>query len=169
MSRRSTATGKETTIKNTAEDGIKNMRLWHKDLLPYLPDLQFRGQLRETIAIMRYWKNNGKTHHLLINKVMDGGRAELVSYFIDYTGVYAKRYGKDIYTKFIGEFLTFCPFYSYNPYYFTTWHNQEYLRVCMANLYEKYRFGMGKTKIKEDEWQILIEGYKKITGEDYKI
>lgn len=28
------------------------MRLWHCELLPYLPELQFKGQLRELVAIM---------------------------------------------------------------------------------------------------------------------
>lgn len=49
----------------------KTMRLWHNELLPYLPDAQFRGQYREMMAILRDWKYKGKTNHLLINKVME--------------------------------------------------------------------------------------------------
>lgn len=45
------------------------MRIWHYQLLPYLPDAQFKGQLRELVAIMRDWKRKGKTNHVLINKV----------------------------------------------------------------------------------------------------
>lgn len=47
------------------------MRLWHYRLLPYLPDAQFRGQLRELVAIMRDWRDKGKTNHVLINAVME--------------------------------------------------------------------------------------------------
>ena len=32
------------------------MRIWHYKLLPYLPDKQFKGQLRELVAIMRAWE-----------------------------------------------------------------------------------------------------------------
>jgi hypothetical protein len=52
---------------------------------------------------------------------------------------------------------------------FKGWHNKEYLRVCLANLYEKHYFGIGKSRITDEEWQRLCEGYKTITGEDYKI
>ena len=45
------------------------MRMWHVELLPYLPDMQFRGQLRELVAIMHDWRDKGKTNHLLINHV----------------------------------------------------------------------------------------------------
>jgi hypothetical protein len=39
----------------------------------------------------------------------------------------------------------------------------------MANLYEKHRFGIGKSRITDEEWQRLCDGYKAITGEEYKI
>ena len=52
---------------------------------------------------------------------------------------------------------------------FNGWHNKEYLRVCMANLYEKHFFGIGKSRITDEEWQRLCEGYKAITNEEYKI
>ena len=47
------------------------MRLWHHKLLRYLPEAQFKGQLREMVAIMRDWRDRGTTNHLLINKVME--------------------------------------------------------------------------------------------------
>ena len=47
--------------------------------------------------------------------------------------------------------------------------DKEYLRVCMANLYEKYKYGRGKSRITKAEWQRLLDGYKYITGEEYVI
>jgi hypothetical protein len=52
---------------------------------------------------------------------------------------------------------------------FKDWHNKEYLRVCLGNLYEKHVFGVGKSRITDEEWQRLCEGYKTITGEEYKL
>lgn len=146
------------------------MRLWHYKLLPYLPDAQFKGQLRELVAIMHDWRDKGTTNHLLINKVMKYPKNDLVRYFLRYEVEYHKRYGKWL-TKTWEEFKCFreeneraekisC---------FVCWHNKEYLRVCMANLYEKHFFGVGKSRITDEEWETLCRGYKEITGEEYVI
>jgi uncharacterized protein (TIGR02328 family) len=142
------------------------MRLWHYRLLPYLPDAQFKGQLRELVAIMHDWRDKGKTNHLLINKVMEYSKADLYGYFLEYAVEYEKRYEQR--PKQTNEFIEFGNHkYTHRP--FDGWHNKEYLRVCMANLYEKHIFGVGKSRITDEEWQRLLEGYKKITGEDYEI
>jgi uncharacterized protein (TIGR02328 family) len=145
------------------------MRIWDYRLLPYLPDAQFKGQLRELVAIMHDWRNKGKTNHLLINKIMEYPKSDLWIYFIKYNGEYKRRYGNLIKNEIYQEFASFpeelCDFR--NP--FPDWHNKEYLRVCMANLYEKHIFGIGKSRITDEEWARLCEGYKKITGEKYAI
>lgn len=48
------------------------------------------------------------------------------------------------------------------------WHGKTYLRICMANLLEKH-LGVGKSRITDEEWKVLIDGYKNITGEEYDI
>lgn len=143
------------------------MRLWHKDLLPYLPDLQFKGQLRELVLIMHDWRDKGKTNHLLINLLVFYPKSELSAYFHYYSRLYYKRYGKSVSSKTNQEFIEFA--ISPPKPIFEGWHNKEYLRVCMANLYEKYKFGRGKSRITEGEWQRLLDGYKQITGEEYEI
>ena len=146
------------------------MRLWSWQLLPYLSDLQFKGQLREITAIMRDWRDRGKTNHLLINRVMEYPKADLYRYFCEYEAEYFKRYGRtlDRYSSEFGRFANWSVDTKNNTI-FEGWHNKEYLRVCMANLYEKHFFGVGKSRITDEEWQRLCEGYKAITGEDYKI
>ena len=145
------------------------MRLWHYELLPYLPDAQFKGQLRELVAIMHDWRDKGKTNHLLINRVMDFTPRNLTAYFLRYEDEYKKRYGKPINNLFVSEFITFAGETKLYCVPFEGWHCYEYLRVCMANLYEKHIFGIGKSRITDEEWVRLCEGYKTITGEDYAI
>ena len=70
------------------------MRLWSIDILKFLPDLQFKGQLREMMLILHQWRDEGKTNHLLINKVMEYPKNDFVRYFIEYEVEYHKRYGK---------------------------------------------------------------------------
>ena len=146
------------------------MRLWHYELLPYLPEAQFKGQLRELVAIMHDWRDKGTTNHLLINRVVEYPKNDLARYFIRYEVLYQKRYG-DWLTKYWYEFARFddTPIEQRSKGCFDGWHNKEYLRVCMANLYEKHHFGIGKSRITDEEWQALIDGYKAITGEEYKI
>lgn len=144
------------------------MRLWHYQLLPYLPDVQFRGQLRELVAIMHDWRDKGETNHILINRVTNYSKQDLVSYFLIYRKEYQTRYSKDVSRKTLYEFLDFDqPKDIVRP--FAYWHDNKYLRVCMANLYEKYHFGLGKSRLTDNEWQRLSDGYKSITGEKYQI
>lgn len=148
------------------------MRLWHCDLLPYLPDSQFKGQLRELVAIMHDWRDKGKTNHLLINRVMEYPKNELTEYFWKYAFEYFKRYNKHL-DKYVRELVLFCDFSTNdeetkNKPIFDGWHNKEYLRICMSNLLEKHR-GIGKSRITDEEWARLCDGYKTITGEVYEI
>ena len=149
------------------------MRLWHYKLLPYLPDAQFKGQLRELVAIMHDWRDKGTTNHLLINRVMEYPKNELADYAFRYFKEYKRRYGKALREKYF-EFAEFGynmrnVFVCDNVKHFKGCHNKEYLRVCMANLYEKHFFGIGKSRITDEEWKRLCEGYKVITGEEYVI
>lgn len=142
------------------------MRLWHYELLPYLPDAQFKGQLRELVLIMRTWRDTGKTNHLLINRVMEYPKGDLTSYFLLYDIEYQKRYLKE-HGLIANEFVEFSKPDRFTNTPFKSWHNKEYLRVCMANLYEKHTFGIGKSRITDDEWASLCEGYEKITNEKW--
>ena len=149
------------------------MRLWHYDLLPYLPAYQLKGQYRELIAIMRNWRDKGTPNHLLVNPLMDYPKKEFYRYFQRYCFYYQFRFGKSVADSYNTEFLTFFFPNGYMPVdydrIFSNWHNKEYLRVCMANLYEKYRFAKGKSKISEIEWKNLLRGYKTITQEEYVV
>ena len=154
--------------EKTREEEEKTMRLWHIDLLPYLPQKQFKGQLRELVAIMHDWRDKGKTNHVLINRVMDYPKMHLVDYFITYSIKYERRIGKSINKSIFKEFREFCDKWE-NVKAFDGWHDKEYLRVCMANLYEKHKYGKGSSQITDSEWATLLEGYEIITGEEYRI
>ena len=142
------------------------MRIWDYRLIPYLPDAQFKGQLRELVIIMRSWRDIGKTNHLLINKVMEYPKSHLSSYFFRYCREYEKRYNKEVSQNVYDEFSEFAQGI-WSADVFSNWHNKEYLRVCVCNLYEKYHFGVGKSKITQTEWDRILQGYENITGEKW--
>lgn len=146
------------------------MRLWHYELLPYLPELQFKGQLRELVAIMHDWRDKGKTNHILINKVMEYPKTDFATYMLYYCQEYRLRYGVSVKEKILEEFFEFASvvgLFGYQP--FKGWHTKEYLRSNMANLWEKHFMGVGKSRISDEEWETLLRGYKEITGEEYVI
>lgn len=144
-------------------------RLWDYRLLPYLPEMQFKGQWRELVLVLNDWKYRGKTNHLLINRVMEYPKNDLFNYYLKYAHEYYKRYNKTNVSAKFNEFASFAEDQSCHNIIFKDWHNKDYLRVCVANLYEKYHFGIGKSKISQEEWDKVLRGYKNITGEDYEI
>lgn len=144
------------------------MRLWHYKLLPYLPEAQFKGQLRELVAILHRIKKKGTPNHLLVNRITSYPEAEFTGYFMIYAEEYKKRYEKPVNDVFKQEFLEYSDGISYwNP--FEGWHDDCYLKVCMANLYEKHYFAEGKSRITIAEWSKLLNGYEQITGERYSL
>lgn len=143
------------------------MRLWHYKLLDSLPTLQFNGQRRELVAILHDWRDKGTTNHLLINRVMDYPKSEFVCYFDVYSRYFYIRNGFPIPQKSAEEFHDFDDHTDFDGGLYSDWMNDEYLRVCMANLYEKYKFGKGASAVSEIEWKKLILKYKEITGTDY--
>ena len=144
------------------------MRLWHYKLLPYLPDAQFKGQLRELVAIMHDWRDKGQTNHLLINRVMERRKGALTDYFAGYCLAYKDRYGKPVSRSIRCQFKEFAPCLHYPDAPYPYWHNDTYLRICMANLLEKH-MGIGGSRITKEEWEVLLYGYKQITGEEYRV
>ena len=142
------------------------MRLWHKDLIPYLPDLQLKGQWRECALIADALAKNGTPNHLLVNRVTE--------YPYDHFATYCKMVSQEMFNRGFETTVRSQERIFYKPWsyvrgeLFNEWHNLEYLRICYANLLEKHN-SIGKSCITDEEWQRLCDGYKAITGEEYKI
>lgn len=144
------------------------MRLWHKSMIEFLPDMQLKGQWRECCLIAAQIKENGTPNHLLVNKAMEYHADHFHSYSVSVWAEMKKR-GFKMSVKSCWNIAKVDGGIIATSTIFDGWHNKEYLRVCMANLYEKHFFGVGNSKITDKEWQTLCEGYKQITGEEYKI
>ncbi len=143
------------------------MRLWPCEMFPYLPERQFRGQLRELVAIMRDWRDKGRTNHLLINAVMTYPKSDLVAYYELFREEWRRRYGQDLREDLTREFYSFAwysPPCTGKEYPYDGWINTRfYWRICMANLYEKH-LGEGKNRVTCHEWDLLRLGYAENNG-----
>ena len=150
------------------------MRCWHKDLIKYLPELQLKSQWRELVLMAKDLHEKGFTNHLLINRLMSYNVHNFNSYCQIVMSAMIDRGIAVTYNswKKLAEYTGFEPngmLTVDREHLFEGWHNKEYLRICMSNLFEKHKYGLGKSRISDEEWETLLRGYKEITGEDYKI
>lgn len=129
------------------------MRLWHVDLIPYLPRQQLLGQWRELNSI---YKN--QPNHILINFVYDYPKEDLLIY----SNLVIKemknrgykmnldnfqRYFDGIYLPFTLPTLKHC---------FWGKMTNRYLKQCFYNLQEKHDCG----GITDEEWEPIYNEFK---------
>ena len=142
------------------------MRLWHEYLIQYLPGLQLKGQWRECALIADALAKNGTPNHLLVNRVTEYPLDHFTTYCF-FVFMEMRKRGFNTSNMAAKKMEDLGKFPIKKPL-FPDWHNLEYLRICYANLLEKHN-GIGKYRITDEEWQRLVDGYKAITGEEYKI
>lgn len=131
------------------------MRLWHKDLIPVLPEKQLISQWREVCCIAKLLATKGTPNHILVNRVLDYSSV----HFVEYCNLVIKEMEKrghiikeETYlnlTKNIQEAIdkdTFGIMFCNETYEY--WHNERYLKQCLYNLQEKWDCG----GIPGDEW-----------------
>lgn len=139
------------------------MRLWHKALLPALPDNQLRGQWRECCLIAKGLRD-GNLNHLLVNKVKE--------YPIEHLFAYGCRVAEEMEGR--GMTVNMKTFDRYFPEprlfdsdrlfedIFAGWHNDRYFEQCFYNLQEKYDCG----GISADDWKRVEETKSRYFGEE---
>lgn len=129
------------------------MRLWHKNLIPYLPRQQLLGQWRECCCIARNISINGTPNHILVNKIMD--------YPIEHFNTYTWEIYKEM--QWRGYRCNWIRFGKWRPNScviditntFSGWHNGRYLHQCLCNLQEKYDCG----GISNEEWLVIANRF----------
>ena len=144
------------------------MRLWHKDLIPYLPNLQLKGQWRECCLISKNITKDGTPNHILVDKIMDYPLTDFYNYCALIWTEMTKRGWKPNWNRLnypINSAIATEPF-NVEAYYkpltniFCKWHNDIYLRECLYNLEEKFLCG----GIEYWEWSIIYDKYKDFTS-----
>ncbi len=143
------------------------MRTWDYRLIEYLPSAQLKGQWRECSLIAYGIKKDGTPNHLLVNRIMEYPIDDFLTYCLMVAREMERR-GFRI-TEESRNRIAALGTYRYVDYPFVGWHNIFYLRSNMANLWEKHFCGIGKSRITDEEWQRICEGYKNITGAEYEI
>ena len=135
------------------------IRLWHKDLIPYLPKNQLLGQWRECCCIARNIAVNGTPNHMLVNKILNYPFRHFYSYAGLICDELIERGYKYDWTKFTNWFDKIncmeCHYIDESEI-FKDWHNNLYLKICIYNLYEKYLCN----GVSQEEWDIIENKFK---------
>lgn len=157
------------------------MRLWHKDLIPYLPNKWLVAQWRECCAIASRLAKNHDTlgngirtvsiNHIIVNPVTEYDPSHFISYCslvfkeayergIKISDKAIKNLEKDIraWQLYLKDELPWeldgkIPVKYDNL--FQGWHNDRYLTQCFYNLQEKYDRG-GMT---QEEWDKIQDWF----------
>ena len=114
------------------------MRLWHYELIEFLPRQQLLAQWRELNSIYKKQDN-----HILINFVYEYDKEELFAYS---RMVISEMLRRDYKIKSVENFINyfgddFDYYYTRKETCFDNHMNKEYLKICCWNLYEKYLRG----------------------------
>ena len=130
------------------------MRLWHYELIPYLPKAMLVSQWRECIAIKRQWEK-GTLKHRLVSYVMDYDKKQFLNYVCHIETEMKHRKIKHQ-NKYLFEIKDFCklPLLLSGIHY--PEHNNRYLKQCLYNLQEKADRGI----ITQEEWQLIYDNFK---------
>lgn len=134
------------------------MRLWHIDLIPYLPKSQLIAQWRELNLIYKKQDN-----HILINYVYSYDKAYLLIYS---NCVLLEMKKRGINIKSLESYFSYfsgVPIFRPMPAYRFAEHDDEYLLCNYYNLLEKYR--RGQKDFSEEEFEKLTDFVKKSVGE----
>ena len=118
------------------------MRLWHYELLSYLPNSQLLSQKRECDLIWKDIANGKKTNHILINYIWEyeDYLKQLNIYYVLLKKEFEMR-GIKFNPKHTMLKLDLVESYCSVSQPFKYHHNDRYLLQCFYNLQEKYDRG----------------------------
>ena len=135
------------------------MRLWHKDIIPYLPKTQLLGLWRELNSIFV-----NEDEHILINYIYEYNKIHLYRYTICVMNEMVRR-GIKIKNpyNFFSYFANEDFIYSKLPLedlieleeVFEKHHNDRYLMQCFHNLQEKY--DRGQKDFTKEQYEKLLK------------
>ena len=125
------------------------MRLWHIDIIPYLPDYQLSQQWKELDLIFRKQPKD-----ILIN------------YIYDYPKEYLLYYSRIVMKELYKRHMVIHNFNNYDKYFKDVvikesdkfrylQHNNKYFKLCFCLLYERYI--RGQKDYTEDKMEALVD------------
>lgn len=143
------------------------MRLWSKQLVPYLPDEQLLGQWRECCAIASNMAKYGTPNHILVNRITEYPLDHFYTYsMILLRAEFARRgffYKQESIDSFMENLLIYSGRNNFSeietPRLFDAWMSTRYLQQCLLNIEEKYDCGGVELK----DWFKILNGVRNMS------
>lgn len=124
--------------------------------MPILPREQLVSQWRELSSIASHIRDTGTPNHVLVNPIINYP----LNHFITYAAYVRAEMTKRGYRTMDRVWANICSVVDNNDYnivpieeVFPAWHDDEYLRICYWNLYEKHIRG----GISDEVWRPIHE------------
>lgn len=144
------------------------MRLWHYNLIPFLPRQQLISQWRECCAIASNLAKKGTPNHLLVNRILDYHYSDFTEYAnmvlqeMNRRGYKVSDVSKSNFEKNILSYIKTIDLLEETKkktsvFMFTYWHTDRYLKQCIYNLQEKYDCG----EINQYDWETIEDNLEK--------
>lgn len=136
-------------------------RLWHKDLIPYLPQSLLIQQWRDCCIIAKFLAKSGSPPNPIVNRLMDYPINHLFNYALDVTDEFGYRGYKindESWDKFINNLKSIDIFYNKictDEDMFCNWHDEKYLLICLAMIEEQYDCGI----ISDSEFDLICDAF----------
>ena len=135
------------------------MRIWHKSLISVLPREQLVAQWRELSAIAGSIQKKGTPNHILVNFVLDYDFNHFISYAAKLRKEMSNRGYRTANTVW-NKIVNLKPDWTEIPFedIYKEKMNDEYLKICYYNLYEKHLCG----GIGDNEWIPIYKIFKEV-------
>lgn len=135
------------------------MRIWHKDLISVLPREQLVAQWRELSAIAGSIQKKGTPNHILVNFVLDYDFNHFISYAAELRKEMTNRSYRTTNAVW-NKIVNLKPDWTEIPFedIYKEKMNDEYLKICYYNLYEKHLCG----GIGNNEWIPIYKIFKEV-------
>lgn len=148
------------------------MRLWHRDMIPYLPKQQLLGQWRELCCMASLLAKDHTPNHILVNPIIEYPPEHFEAY-CNMVIMEMKRRKFEVYDDaihqlrtnirawrlYLGEEIPFDYVADWGmdlgEDIYGGWMDGRYLRQCYYNLEEKYDRG----GIPHDEWMHIFANF----------
>ena len=132
------------------------MRLWHTKLINVLPREQLVSTWRELSAIAGSIQKKGTPNHVLVNFVLEYDYDHFINYAAAIRSEMTKRGYRTMNTVW-DKIVSLKPNWKEIPFenIYKEKMNDEYLKICYYNLYEKYLCG----GIKPEEWRLITNKF----------
>lgn len=146
------------------------MRLWHVDMIPFLPDKQLLSQWRECCSIASNLASRGTPNHILVNQVVEYSSNQFKLYCYIVATEFESRgwtISKSVWNRLMNNIYKATDEERFNENnnpskIFEDWHNDRYFNQCFYNLQEKYDCG----GISKAEWEVFVDGCFRVQKKD---